>query len=410
MLDNKSMVDYLLCADWSKEQKGRAVFVADVRKREVRSVRVFPLTVDTALARAREFAENGNVLLSFDVPLGLPHSFFSAIRNVQGWEAASSFTSFLPVAARTPTFFVSGTDASRWSLKQPFFTVPSGTGGKMAFERASAQIGVQLRRRIDAKTGGNPMFITAGIPGSVGSGAINAWIGLANLLPRARDFKIWPFEGTLPELFGSCRIVIAENYPRAIYAAAFSDAPAARRSRMKLSKTRTETRHQAIEYLLCRRWITGNLVTVHDTDDALTDENQFDALVTAAGLLRLFLDGEPLSSTTFEDPVAEGGILGTGTINFDLPEIDFTHVVGTTGEGPLAPDRELRAAKPSPHTMPGLSYRCPIPGCGKIFTGSRGGWDGHAGSFRMHPNWQPHITDHGDRLEAFRAEYPNFFD
>ena len=157
------MVDYLLCADWSKEQKGRALFVAYVRTREVRRVREFPLTVETTLARAREFAKKGNVLLSFDVPLGLPHSFFSAIRNVPGWEAVSSFTSFLPLAARTPTFFVSCTEASRWSLQQPFFAVPSVTGGKTAFERASAQIGVQLRRRIDVKAGGNPMFITAGI-------------------------------------------------------------------------------------------------------------------------------------------------------------------------------------------------------------------------------------------------------
>lgn len=32
--------------------------------------------------------------------------------------------------------------------------------------------------------------------------------------------------------------------------------------------------------------------------------------VTAAGLLRLVIEGEPLSASMFEDPVAEGGILG----------------------------------------------------------------------------------------------------
>ncbi len=409
-MGSKSMIDYLLCADWSKEQKGRALFVADVRKREVRRVRLLPLTIDAALACAREFAKEGNVLLSFDVPLGLPRSFFSAIRKVQGWEASSSFTSFLPIAVRTPTFFVSATDASRWSLNQPFFTVQSGTGGKTAFELAAAQIGVQLRRGIEARTGGNPVFITAGIPGSVGSGAINAWIGLANLLPRTRDFKVWPFEGSLPELFASGRIVVAENYPRAIYATALSDFPAAHRSRMKVSKTRAETRREAIECLLGRPWIADNLVAVRDTDDALEDENQFDALVTAAGLLRLVLEGQPLSSPTFEDPVAEGGILGTGTTNFDLPEIDFGPVGGIRSERPLTAHRELRATKPTPYAMPGLSYPCPIPGCRKVFNGSRGGWDGHVGAFRMHPNWQPHITDHGDRLKAFRTEYNGFFD
>jgi hypothetical protein len=402
------MVDYLLCADWSKEPKGRALFVADVKNREVRRVREFPLTIDSALARAREFAKRGTVLLSFDVPLGLPHSFLSTIRNVPGWDTASSFTSFLPLAARTPTFFVSGTEASRWSLQQPFFKVPAGAGGKMAFEQASAQIGVQLRRRIDSKTGGNPMFITAGIPGSVGSGAINAWIGLANLLPHTRDFKVWPFEGTLPALFKGGQIVIAENYPRAVYAAALSDLPAALRSRVKLSKTHAKARHEAIDYLLCRPWITNNLVTVCDTDDALADENQFDALVTAAGLLRLLLEGEALSSRAFEDPVAEGGILGTGTINFDLPEVDFAPA-GISNDRPIAAQRRLRAARPDPAEMPLLSYRCPIPECSKVFTGSRGGWDGHVGALRMHPNWRPHITSHSDRLKAFRTAYPDFF-
>lgn len=249
----------------------------------------------------------------------------------------------------------------------------------------------------------------AGIPGSVGSGAINARIGLANLLPRTRDFKVWPFEGTLPELFASGRIVIAENYPRAIYAAALSDVPAARRSRMRLSKTRAVTGQEAIECLLCRPWIAGNQVAVRDTEDALADENQFDALVTAAGLLRLVLEGQPLSSPNFEDPAAEGGILGTGTTNFDLAEIDFGAVGGIPSERHMTERRELRAANPSPYVMSSFSYPCPIPGCRKVFKGSRGGWDGHVGAFRMHPNWQPHITDHGDRLKAFRTEYESFF-
>jgi hypothetical protein len=149
---------------------------------------------------------------------------------------------------------------------------------------------------------------------------------------------------------------------------------------------------------------------VKNTDDALADENQFDALVTAAGLLRLLIEGQPLSSLTFEDPVAEGGILGTGTINFDLPETDFIPAGGSRRGWPLTAQRDHRAGKPTSHPTRGSVYRCPIPECQKLFIGSRGGWDGHVGAFRMHPNWHPHITDHGDRLEAFRTEYPEFFD
>jgi hypothetical protein len=100
----------------------------------------------------------------------------------------------------------------------------------------------------------------------------------------------------------------------------------------------------------------------------------------------------------------------TGTTNFDLPEIDFGLVRGIRSKHPLTAHRELRAIKPNPSAVPGLSYPCPIPGCRKVFNGSRGGWDGHVGALRVHPNWQPHITNHGDRLEAFRTEFKGFFD
>lgn len=342
------MVDYLLCADWSKKQKGRALYMANVPRREVCQVRNFPLTPDSALAHARELAKDGAVLLSFDLPLGLPDSFLSALRKAPGWEAASSFTSFLPVAARSPAFFVSGRHAGRWSLDQPFFVVPRGAGARAAFEQAAGRAGVQLRRRIDVRTGGNPLFITGGIPGSVGSAAIDVWLGLAQLLPLSRDFKIWPFEGAFPDLFASAPIVIAENYPRAAYAAAFCDVFCANRPRVRLSKTRAETRHEAIKCLLSRPWVRDNGVMLHDIDAALADENQFDAMVTAAGLLRLVVEEEPLNSGALEDPVAEGGILGTGTINFDLPEADFLPDGGALQSGPSPPEVSIPPIRQAP--------------------------------------------------------------
>lgn len=192
------MVHYLLCADWSKEQKGRALYVANVPKREVRRVKKYPLTLESALALAQE----GRVLLSFDLPLGLPASFLSAIRNFSGWEAASTFPSFLPIAARTPSFFMSQTEARQWCVNQPFFRVPPGAGARANFEQAAAGAGIQLRRGIDIKASGNPIFITGGIPGSVGSAAIDVWLGLARQLPLSRQFKYGrlkePSQSSLP--------------------------------------------------------------------------------------------------------------------------------------------------------------------------------------------------------------------
>ena len=71
------------------------------------------------------------------------------------------------------------------------------------------------------------------------------------------------------------------------------------------------------------------------------------------------------------------------------------------GGGSLGPRRE-----PAPHGVP--EYRCPIPGCTKVFRGTRGGWDAHVASWRMHPNWHPDITDGEERKRRFRREYPRW--
>lgn len=56
----------------------------------------------------------------------------------------------------------------------------------------------------------------------------------------------------------------------------------------------------------------------------------------------------------------------------------------------------------------GVEYRCPIGGCTKVFRGSRGGWDAHVASPRIHPDWHPDVTDGKERKERFRAEYPDW--
>ena len=299
--------------------------------------------------------------------------------------------------------------------------MPPGEGGKKTFEARAELAGVRLQREIERRTKGNPVFITSGIPGSVGSGAIDVWSGLASLLPRERDFKVWPFEGALPALFALTPIVVAENYPRVIYAAALSDLPSAQRPRLRMSKTMAETRNAAMECLMSRSWIEWYCVTLKNTSAALADENSFDALLMAAGLLRVLLDDELLFSPAFEDPVAEGGILGTGTINFDLPEADFSPrgEKRTSPAGTKAPrasilpgsamDVDAHAEGANEYATFGSTYACAIPRCSKRFIGGRGGWDGHVGSLRSHPSWHSEVTSHKDRVELFRVEFPLFF-
>ena len=45
----------------------------------------------------------------------------------------------------------------------------------------------------------------------------------------------------------------------------------------------------------------------------------------------------------------------------------------------------------APHGGP--RYPCPIPGCTKVFHGTRGGWDAHVASWRMHRHWHPDVIN-----------------
>jgi hypothetical protein len=162
-----------------------------------------------------------------------------------------------------------------------------------------------------------------------------------------------------------------------------------------VAKTRPEIRKSALDKLASLSWIRKYGVALQDTGDALADENAFDALLTTAGLLRVLLEDEPLFSPEFVDSVAEGGILGTGTINFDrAPKIS----AGVAAPVPEIPTVSIQHV-----------YACPIPKCSKRFIGSRGGWDGHAGSLKNHADWHPEITSHKDRIKLFRSEFPLFF-
>ena len=76
------------------------------------------------------------------------------------------------------------------------------------------------------------------------------------------------------------------------------------------------------------------------------------------------------------------------------PREDTGH--GTTGVEPKA------------RLVGRMEYRCPIGGCTKVFRGSRGGWDAHVASPRIHPDWHPDVIDRRVRKERFKAEYPDW--
>ncbi len=66
------------------------------------------------------------------------------------------------------------------------------------------------------------------------------------------------------------------------------------------------------------------------------------------------------------------------------------------------------AATSRPRTGPleRRDYPCPVPGCTKVFHGTRGGWDAHVASWRMHPHLAPGRHRRRRTQEAFQERVP----
>jgi hypothetical protein len=273
---------------------------------------------------------------------------------------------------------------------------------------------VTIRRSIDVQTAAKSVFIKSGIPGSVGSAACALWQELAPLLRRDRTFTVWPFEGDLQMLLRTSSVVVGEIYPRAASATALLPTSPISRSRLSIAKTDAGVRCQAIASLREAGWIHSLGVKFENLAEAEAGEDDFDACLTAAALVRCVLEGSPLEHADDSAARAEGEMLGTGSINLDLVERKFGNRVAREQR---APDRlscsgvssRRSLTKMSSTTDPLRTYSCPIAGCDKVYRGSRGGWDGHVGSLRIHPSWHPELQSGEDRKQMYRTEFPDFF-
>jgi hypothetical protein len=313
----------ILCADWGKDFSKRAVYVADVAARAVRRVSSNGWSVAGVLEEAERWSSTGTVLATFDAPLGVAESYLAALSRVSG-QPPSSFLDFLARTRTMPRFFDGTSDARDWSLERPFFSVPAGEGGGLgSYVDVAARHGVNIYRRIDRITGAKAVFIKSGIPGSVGSAACALWQELAPRLTANRGFKVWPFEGDLQVLLESSPIVVGEIYPRAAYATALLDVPPASRAPLIVAKTDAGVRRKALASLRAASLVRWLRVTFENLAEAEANEDDFDACVTAAALLRCVLDGSPLCPSRLESPASEGGMLGTRSVNLRLPKQTF---------------------------------------------------------------------------------------
>jgi hypothetical protein len=375
-----------VAVDWAKKTSKRSAYVADVGSRHVSR-----LPFDGKLASLLEYAASQTepVLIGIDAAIGFPAKSWNGLSQWSGCEP-SSFASFLRSGALPADFFTPVSVPDDWSPQQPFIRPPAGRWRLGSYLDVSDD---GLHREIDRRLQANPIFVTSGMPGTVGSGTLALWQEIVSLKDTI-DFDIWPFDTFLNQIGCHSRPVLAEIYPKACYGIALAEElPGPLRP---IAKTNRSAREGALEQLLKASWIVKARATVSDWQAAKDNEDDFDALMSASALLRLFLEGAPLDSRETVDVVAEGGILGAPSI---------------TGE-----TRRLQSSRPrqrrerrSSQDGGSKEYPCPIPGCEHVFHGSRGGWDAHIASCKQHPDWKPEITDRTERKSLFRSEFADWF-
>ena len=362
--------------------------------------------LDKLLGLAEELAEDGPVLVGTDVVLGVSEGYWKLLQKTSG-PSPKSFVHWLGGLDPAGKFFETASVPDEWRASRPWFRVMKGRGGLSSF---TGKVSGGMLRGVDIATGAKPVFAVSGIPGTVGSGTREFWKELAPRLSGDRNFRVWPFEGGLESLTAGRGVVLCETYPALACAAALADhLPTGRVSN---AKTKPEWRNDKCDQLHRAAWIGANGIDLGNLEPARENEDDFDACFTAAAVLRCLREGIRLAGPEWIDGRVEGSMLLAGAVNPDRQESavhvsrralpDGRHFDMDPSSGKSHAERETKTGNQP-------VYRCPIPGCTKVFVGSRGGWDGHVGSPRIHPEWLPEVTEPEQRRQAFRREFGSWF-
>ena len=402
---DRELLSYFLSVDWSKFAGKRSVYLCDVRRRRVK--RCDPPGAGWNLAALLDFSDDlsrdGSVLIGMDVVLGVPKGYWRLILDDRRRGAPKNFVDWLSSRCEFAGFFETVADPADWSVNRPWFKVRKGAGGLTAFTN---KVRGGMRRRIDAATGGKPVFAVSGIPGTVGSGTRDFWRELAPHLSLDRRFKIWPFDGALDALLEDRGVALCETYPALAYAAALADDLPT--GRIKVTKGDVRCRKHACNRLGRADWVHRHRVDLGSFHAAKANDDDFDAHFTAAAVLRCTVEGAALVDTACTDATVEGSMLLAGPVEPDRkiggPQSPFLRMGGRAARWGSS------ASSAISRSQHGNDHRCPIPGCRKVFSDTRRGWDGHVGSPRMHPEWHPEVLRANERRRLFRAEFGDWFE
>lgn len=377
----------IIAVDWGKDARKRSAYISQLASRTISR-----LPFDGSLVHLLEHVSSleGPVLIGIDAAIGFPIASWRRLRD-SSKNQPQTFADFLLGPSVPTDFFEPVSKPEDWSPQRPFIRPPHGRFSLKAFI-AAADDG--FYRQIDKQLHANPIFLTSGIPGSVGSGTRALWQELI-ALKHFSPYRVWPFHGSLADLLRHTDPVFAEIYPKACYGIALSESlPAPMR---QISKTKKDARRKAIADLRDSHWLVREHLTINHFDAALSNEDDFDALFSAVALTRLFLEKAPFESPGTTDRIAEGGVLGAASLARTAKRPAETKTAKQTRTTNSRSDRISR------------TYPCPIPGCTHVFRGSRGGWDAHVGAISRHPQWHPEVVDPEERKKLFKQVFPEWF-
>ena len=358
------------------------------------------------LELANTLRQSGPVLIGVDVVLGVSNGFWRMVLEKSGRHQPKNFVHWLRNLDPGSNFFNTNDDPSKWHVDEPWFTVRGGKGGRTSF---TEKVSDGFLRRIDHETGAKPIFAVSGIPGVVGAGTRSFWRELIPTLTCGREFTIWPFENDPSYPLHQHGIVLCETYPSIAYATALVDKLPT--CRLRVSKTNQQQREEACERLRSANWVTRNHIDLGELNALIRNEDDFDAHLTAAAVMRCVVERMPLTSQDWIDVIAEGSMLLVGTVDPTLKSRNLTTQFQNkrSSISSSMQDVDTRIYGPSTKSSRNINFSCPVPGCSKRFYGSRRGWDAHVASFRMHPDWHPNIKNGAKRKRLFRKEFQEWF-
>ncbi len=306
----REMLSFFISADWSKSPGKRCVYLADLRRCRLVKPPEPPdgWSLASMLALARKLS--GRVLVGVDVGMGVPYGFWRLALAECGGSSPGNFAQWLANVDSDSGFFETAARPDQWSPRQPWFAVGKGPGGLTAFTGKTSD---NLHRRLAAATNAKPIFAVSGIPGSVGSGTREIWRELVPMLKEPRDFAVWPFEGDAEFCHPEHEILLAETYPGLAYGAVLADElPAAR---LVIAKRNHTQRVEACKRLAAANWVRESRVELPELEPALTGEDDFDALFTAAAVLRCAVESLPIVFPRWIDAEVEGSMLLAGPVD-----------------------------------------------------------------------------------------------